>query len=70
MKTNHLINLRTLVPLFALSLLSITVTAQEQLPFDMPEIQQPTIPSHTLNIKDFGAIGDGQLIISLLTLSS
>jgi polygalacturonase len=58
MKISHLINLRTHVALFAITL-SITITAQEKLPFDMPDVQQPTIPNHSVNIKDFGSVSDG-----------
>lgn len=30
-----------------------------ELPFSMPEVQQPTFPNYTVNIVDFGAKGDG-----------
>ncbi len=31
----------------------------EKLPFPMPEITAPVIPDNQVNIKDFGAVGDG-----------
>ena len=34
----------------------------EDLPFSMPEISAPDIPSLTLNILDFGAVGDGKTL--------
>ena len=34
----------------------------ENLPFNMPEIFPPTFPDYIVNIKDFGAIGDGKII--------
>ena len=34
----------------------------ENLPFDMPEIEPPTFPDYTVNIKDFNAIGDGKTL--------
>lgn len=30
--------------------------------FDMPDIPKPVIPDNVVNIKDFGAIGDGQVL--------
>lgn len=29
------------------------------LPFEMPEVQQPSFPAYEVNITDFGAVGDG-----------
>ena len=31
----------------------------EKLPFQMPEISAPVIPAYTVNLKKFGAVGDG-----------
>ena len=31
----------------------------EKLPFSMPEVTAPVIPDNQVNIKDFGAVGDG-----------
>ena len=31
----------------------------EKLPFQMPEITAPVIPDYEVNLKDFGAVGDG-----------
>lgn len=31
----------------------------ENLPFDMPKVEQPAFPDYTVNIIDFGAKGDG-----------
>ena len=31
----------------------------QQLPFQMPEVSAPTFPDHQVNLKDFGAVGDG-----------
>ena len=31
----------------------------ENLPFDMPRVEKPVFPDYEVNIKDFGAIGDG-----------
>lgn len=36
-----------------------TVAAQSNYPFDMPQVQLPVIPDYTVNIKDFGGVGDG-----------
>lgn len=50
--------LRMTVLLFAVSI-SISVMAQEKLPFDMPDVQLPAFSQRIVNIKDFGAVGDG-----------
>ena len=34
-------------------------TSAETLPFDMPAVALPSIPSNAVNLKDFGAVGDG-----------
>ena len=34
----------------------------EDLPFDMPDLEPPTFPEYTVNIKDFDAIGDGKFL--------
>ena len=31
----------------------------EKLPFQMPEVSAPVIPAYTVNLKKFGAVGDG-----------
>ena len=57
-----------IIILFTLILNSFTKTENpyakytENLPFKMPEISAPEIPSLTLNILDFGAIGDGKTL--------
>lgn len=38
---------------------AIDESIYENLPFDMPRVEQPTFPSYTVNIKDFGAVGNG-----------
>lgn len=34
----------------------------EGLPFDMPEVQVPSIPSHSVSIVDFGGVPDGKTL--------
>ena len=36
-----------------------TVKADGGCPFEMPEVKLPEIPAYTVNIKDFGGVGDG-----------
>ena len=36
-----------------------SVKADGGCPFEMPEVKLPEIPSYTVNIKDFGGVGDG-----------
>lgn len=55
---NKLKKIRTAVFLFTVSI-SVSVMAQNKLPFDMPDILLPSFSQNTVNIKDFGAIGDG-----------
>ena len=31
----------------------------KDLPFDMPRVQRPVIPDYTVDLTDFGAVGDG-----------
>lgn len=52
--------LKTAVTLVAVAF-SFNISAQEKVapPFDMPAIQLPSFRNDTVNIKDFGAIGDG-----------
>ncbi len=58
--------------LIALAFMTMTAQAQEcckgenpykkytqNLPFEMPEVKAPVIPNYKVNLKDFGAIGDG-----------
>ena len=54
--------------LICLLMLAVTITAQaqnpykkytEKLPFQMPEVAAPVIPNYTVNLKKFGAVGDG-----------
>lgn len=33
-----------------------------KLPFSMPEVKAPVIPSRDVNLKDFGAVGDGRTL--------
>ena len=34
----------------------------EDLPFEMPELEPPSFPDYTVNIKDFNAVGDGKFL--------
>ena len=34
----------------------------EKLPFQMPEVSAPVIPNYTVNLKKFGAVGDGVIL--------
>lgn len=34
----------------------------DKLPFSMPEVKAPVIPSRDVNLKDFGAVGDGRTL--------
>ena len=34
----------------------------EGLPFDMPQVERPSFPDYTVNIKDFGAQADGKTL--------
>ncbi len=54
--------------LICVLLLAVAVSAQaqnpykkytEKLPFEMPEVAAPVIPDYTVNLKKFGAVGDG-----------
>ena len=54
--------------LICMLLLAVAVTAQaqnpykkytEKLPFQMPEVAAPVIPNYEVNLKKFGAVGDG-----------
>ena len=54
--------------LICLLLLAVAMTAHaqnpykkytEKLPFQMPEVSAPVIPNYTVNLKKFGAVGDG-----------
>lgn len=53
------------VAALALPLVGLPATAQicksvyENLPFEMQEVKQPSFPDYSVNIKDFGAKGDG-----------
>ncbi len=33
-----------------------------ELPFEMPRVERPTFPDRTVNIEDYGGIGDGQFL--------
>lgn len=55
---NKLKRLRTFVLLFTV-FISISAGAQNKIPFDMPDMQLPSFPERIVNIKDFGAVGDG-----------
>lgn len=39
--------------------LSTSVTLWAQVPFDMPEVATPVIPDYSVQLTDYGAIGDG-----------
>ena len=39
-----------------------TGSLYEGLPFDMPEVQVPSIPSHSVSIVDFGGVPDGKTL--------
>jgi len=54
--------------LICMVLMAVALTAQAQnpykkytgkLPFEMPEVAAPVIPDYTVNLKKFGAVGDG-----------
>ena len=54
--------------LICLLMLAVAMTAHaqnpykkytEKLPFQMPEVSAPVIPNYTVNLKKFGAVGDG-----------
>jgi polygalacturonase len=54
--------------LICMVLMAVVVTAQaqnpykkymEKLPFQMPEVSAPVIPGNTVNLKKYGAVGDG-----------
>ncbi len=52
--------------LAAFAMMSLCAMAQDSysrftdgLPFGMPAVSAPTIPSYTVNLSDFGAVGDG-----------
>ena len=55
--------------LICMMLLAVTISAQaqvnpykkytEKLPFQMSEVSAPVIPNYTVNLKKFGAVGDG-----------
>lgn len=40
----------------------IDAAIYEGVPFDMPEVQQPTFPDYTVSIVDFGAVNDGETL--------
>ena len=46
----------TLLTLFA------ALVIHAQVPFDMPQVAQPTIPAYTVSITDFGAHGNGDAL--------
>jgi len=54
--------------LLALCSLSLVLSCGEKdalyegLPFDMPQVQQPLIPSHSVLLTDFGAVGNGVVL--------
>jgi len=37
----------------------------KNIPFKMPEIKNPKFPNYSINIKDFGAIGDGKTLCTV-----
>lgn len=41
---------------------SIDSGIYDNLPFDMPYVQMPEFPDYEVNIKDFGAVGDGKML--------
>ncbi len=63
--------------LICIALLAVSMSAQAQeccqggnpykkytqsLPFEMPELKAPVIPDRKVNLKDFGAVGDGSTL--------
>lgn len=42
-----------------LALFANTAFAKDKYPFSMPEVAKVNIPDYSVNIKDFGAVGDG-----------
>ena len=59
--------LSTLATIASLSLSTVSCTSQkgefdalyEDLPFEMPVVSRPDIPARTVDLTDFGAVGDG-----------
>lgn len=62
--------MRNHVLFFIALAVSISVAAQnkneqyylQNAPFKMPVVEKPTFPDKTFSIKDFGAVGDGQIL--------
>ena len=46
----------------AISENAIDDTIYQNLPFDMPKVQQPVFPAYEVNISKFGAKGDGMTL--------
>ena len=53
--------MRLLKPLAILAALvaALSCAKKQDLPFDMPEVKLPAIPSYTVSLTDFNAVGDG-----------
>ena len=53
--------MRLLKPLAILAALvaALSCAQKQDLPFDMPEVKLPAIPSYTVTLTDFDAVGDG-----------
>jgi polygalacturonase len=52
-------NVRMLCLISIMSIASDAMFGQSELPFNMPKVEEPIFPNHTVSIKDFGAVGDG-----------
>lgn len=52
-------NILTIITLLALC---CTTMKAEKYPFKMPEVATPSIPDYSVNITDFGAVGDGKTL--------
>ena len=46
----------------AISETAIDDTIYQNLPFEMPKVQQPVFPAYEVNISKFGAKGDGMTL--------
>ncbi len=67
-------NIKTIISLIALTSILLPMSAYgkskrdefkglyENLPFKMNKVKRPTIPSRSVNIKDFGGVGNGKFL--------
>lgn len=65
---HHFMKTRHTITALLLATAVLHATAQEyrsiykNLPFDMPQVVQPSFPDYNVNIKDFGAVSDGHTL--------